>query len=140
MLNEVISQSGDWLQNKELSKLYKEILAVKDLFVDKAKRKNMTPDQRAEVELRLAMLTGELKATDALIHYLMFGIGDLNSREPAMNLQWQMERGKEIEENEEIAKLKDRIEDLRDKLSAVSSRNRSLAVSLSACRRKEMIF
>lgn len=115
MIEQIIME-GDKRQIRELSNLYKEILEVKEKFIDLAKRRNLTADQRAEVELKLATLTGDLKATDALIHYLMFGKGDLNSREPAMNLQWQMERGVQIKENEQIMELKDKIEELREKL------------------------
>lgn len=88
---------GDWQQIKELSRLYKEQFSCKEQFIQKAIRTNMTPSQRAEVEIALALLTGTLKETDALIHYLMFG-GEMNSREEAMNLEWQIENRNKLKE------------------------------------------
>ncbi len=85
---EAMIETGDWQQIRELSRLYKDLFETKEIYIEQAIRLNLTPGQRAEAEIGLAVITGSLKEVDAKIHYLMFG-GEIGSSEPGMSLVWQ---------------------------------------------------
>jgi hypothetical protein len=58
---------------KLLRSTWNFLLAQKELFIEKAKMATLTIEQKAEVELSLASMTGQLKRIDLHIHFLKFG-------------------------------------------------------------------
>lgn len=91
---------GDLVQLKELSSTYNALLETKNEFISKAVREQMNPHQRAEAELTLAMISGELKRVDGLIHFLMFG-GEMPANEICQPLYWHAR--KELEKEIDFA-------------------------------------
>jgi hypothetical protein len=81
--------TGDISQIKYLSKRYNEIFVEKECFVETVINSKLNAYQRAEAEAKLCLITGELKATDAKIHVLMFG-GVQGIEGEAMPLMWQV--------------------------------------------------
>lgn len=111
--NQKIKQ-GDWQQIKMLSREYKQALEAKERFVELISIEELSPLQRAEAEVRLAKLTGELKRKDDLIHYLMFG-GEMMPNQLALPLLtvWRMYRNRE--DTERVKELTEEVRDLKNK-------------------------
>lgn len=114
--------TGDWQQIRELSTDYNNLLEAKDLFVAKVMHMELHPLQRSEAEVRLAMLTGELKRIDATIHYLMFG-GDMMPNEIARPLYWQVENLCRTKYMDEIRMLTKEVVVLNVRARQLLSRN-----------------
>lgn len=106
-----LTTEGDIKAIRELSRMYNQLLETKENFVHLAVRQAMTPIQRAEAELRLAMLTGELKRVDGLIHYMMFG-GEVTGNELCEGLHWQYEKQKNLEEGKQLRQIREHNKEL----------------------------
>lgn len=65
--------SGDLEEVKRLRKEWQRLVESKIAFVDSVSKEALNPYQLAEMEVTLAKLTGEIKQTDAMINYLLFG-------------------------------------------------------------------
>lgn len=89
------THTGDWQQIKELSRIWQRIFLAKEAFIQKAMDVTLNPYQYAELELSLALITGNLKEVDAKIHYLMFG-GAIEPNEIFIPIReyFQIERNK----------------------------------------------
>jgi hypothetical protein len=114
MKNNQTIKAGDWQQIKLLSSEYKNMLEAKDRFIELISIEALNPLQRAEAEVRLAKLTGELKRKDDLIHYLMFG-GEMMPNQLALPLLtvWQMYRNRE--DTERVKELSLEVSELKNK-------------------------
>lgn len=114
MKNNQTIKTGDWQQIKLLSSEYKNMLEAKDRFIELISIEALNPLQRAEAEVRLAKLTGELKRKDDLIHYLMFG-GEMMPNQLALPLLtvWQMYRNRE--DTERVKELSLEVSELKNK-------------------------
>ncbi len=127
MFNEAIINTEDWKQIKALSLLYNEALHLKHCFIEKAVELRMTPAQRAEAELTLVRMTGELKQIDGLIHYLMFG-GEMQANELCQSLLWYADK-------EYGGQMKSTMEILKMTNQDLAERNSNLRAALYALRR-----
>lgn len=58
---------------RDLRTAYNRVLIEKLHFAEKVLNQKMHPEQKAEANLRLCMLTGELKRIDAAIQHMVFG-------------------------------------------------------------------
>lgn len=116
--------TGDQTQIKALRIEYNYHLRLKDDFISQAGNAYLNPTQLAEVEMKLAKITGELKRIDALVHYLMFG-GVMTMNEVMVPKQIIYN----IQESREMAELK-------AKMQSLSFENKCIKDSLSYYQRK----
>ena len=63
---------SNFIEAKKLRATYNELLRRKESFVDTTLTVTLTSEQKAEADLTLAMLTGELKRLDAAIQGIAF--------------------------------------------------------------------
>jgi hypothetical protein len=107
---------GDLQQAKELRKMWNYLLEVKENYIRRATMEHlMTADQLAEAELRLAKITGRIRAIDGKINYLLLGVGDPDSNMEHKSLKWYSDAkfGLEIRHlKDDLSKQRSRISDL----------------------------
>lgn len=104
---------GDWQQIRVLSAMYKELLIQKEEYVSKAAQMNLTPHQKAEVEVRLATISAQVIETDAQIHCLMFGCDEAIDVRPRTSLQEEFNRVHYREQAEAVKNLLSEVQGLK---------------------------
>lgn len=105
---------GDKKQLWYLRKEYNRLLDAKEEIVSRLMNLQLTSYQLAEAEVAVALITGEIKHTDAMIHYLMFG-GEMMPNELHQPLKWQIENRLRYEIETDLWLLKDENKKLKKK-------------------------
>jgi hypothetical protein len=110
---------------KQLRAVWYSVWQQKESYIDKAAKANMLPEQKAEVDLKLAELTGELKRIDAAIHELYYPQTYLPQTAALSLLRIVELRNKRSDANyiKAIAKQRTAIKKLEDKNSALRATN-----------------
>lgn len=65
-------KEGDLQQIRAIRTLYNQKLEAKEYLVTQSASMRLSPQQLIEIELKLCLVTGEIKDMDAHIHRLMF--------------------------------------------------------------------
>lgn len=95
-----------------------ELMRQKDSFLDSLLTATLSPEERAEVDLKLACLTGNIKRIDRTIHTIAFG-GELTEEDAALSFMAIAEHSfKEAARamHEEIYGLHGKVATLRQKV------------------------
>ena len=113
---------------KQLRAVWYALWLTKESYIQQAQRANLTPEQKAEADLKLAQITGELKRTDAAIHELYYPHTYMPQTQALSLLQIITLQNKRSDANyiKTIAKQRDAIKKLEDKNSALRATNQYL--------------
>ena len=85
-------REGDAAEVKHLRQLWQQLFQRKEHLLDIAAATAISPYALAEVDIKLAELTGQLKSIDAKIHFILFG-GDILPEEAPETFTAKMESG-----------------------------------------------
>lgn len=114
-----------WNEAKQLRAVWLALWLQKESYIDKAAIASLLPEQKAEADLKLAELTGELKRIDASINHLLFPLTYM-PQTGALSIVRIIElRNQQSNTNylKAIAKQRDAIRLLQDKNSELRSKN-----------------
>ena len=127
MIHDQLIKKGDLNQVKAIRFLYCLDLIEKDELIQLAAKQDLTPYQIAEVDLKVAKLTGELRRKDSLINYLVFGIA-MEENQVTRSVYWYWEKLKNQDERKRVKQLRDALREKTISLAELSDKYSRLAV------------
>ena len=113
---------------KQLRAVWYALWLTKESYTDKALRANLLPEQKAEADLKLAQITGELKRIDAAIHELYHPQTYMPQTTALSLMQIVKLQNRKIDAHylKAIAKQRNTIKQLEDKNSELRATNQYL--------------